>query len=173
MGGSIEVEREHGKGTKFTVILQHKSTDETDYEQKTKEGEVSRPKELLKGKHALMAEDNELNAEIAKTLLEEMGLIIEHVENGAECVRKMEEMPAGSYDLILMDIQMPEMDGYQATETIRNLPGKEKAEIPIIAMTANAFEEDRKMAFSKGMNAHIAKPIDVNIIEKTLLSIIK
>ena len=173
MGGSIEVESEQGKGTKFTVILQHKITDETDYEQKTKEAEVSRPKELLKGKHALMAEDNELNAEIAKTLLEEMGLIIEHVENGAECVRKMEEMPAGSYDLILMDIQMPEMDGYQATETIRHLPEKEKAEIPIIAMTANAFEEDRKMAFSKGMNAHIAKPIDVNIIEKTLLSIIK
>lgn len=171
--GSIEVESELGKGTKFTVILQHKIIDATCYNKKDEGADCPLQKELLKGKHILMAEDNELNAEIAKTLLEEMGTIVEHVWDGIQCVHKMEQMPAGSYDLILMDIQMPNMDGYQATQLIRHLADKEKAGIPIVAMTANAFEEDRRIAISQGMNAHIAKPIDVSVVEKTLLSIVK
>lgn len=116
-------------------------------------------------------EDNELNAEIAITILEDMGLKIDWVEDGIQCVSRIEQVPAGCYDMILMDIQMPNMDGYKATETIRSLHDKEKADIPIVAMTANAFEEDRKEAFAKGMNEHIAKPIDVEKVEEVLISI--
>ena len=107
------------------------------------------------------------------TILEEMGLKVDRVEDGVQCVSKMEQMPAGCYDLILMDIQMPNMDGYKATETIRGLADKEKAAIPIVAMTANAFEEDRRMAFAKGMNGHIAKPIDARKVEEILISILE
>ena len=107
-----------------------------------------------------------LNAEITITLLEDMGLIVERVEDGIQCLAKMEQMPAKSYDLILMDIQMPHMDSYKATQTIRQLSNKDKATIPIIA---NAFEEDRKKAIAQGMNGHISKPID----EKVFLSILK
>ena len=110
-----------------------------------------------------------LNAEITITLLEDMGLIVERVEDGIQCVAKMEQMPAKGYDLILMDIQMPHMDSYKATQTIRQLSNKDKTTIPIIALTANAFEEDRKKAIAQGMNGHISKPID----EKGLLSILK
>ncbi len=116
----------------------------------------------MQGKHILMAEDNELNAEIASTILEEMGLQIDWVNDGVQCVSKVKQMPAGTYDLILMDIQMPKMDGYKATQEIRHLPDKDKACIPIIAMTASAFEEDKREAIASGMNGHIAKPIDVN-----------
>ena len=122
----------------------------------------------IRGKHILLAEGNDLNAEITITLLEDIGLIVECVEDGIQCVAKMEQIPAKSYDLILMDIQMPHMDGYKATETIRELSDEGKAHIPIVALTANAFEEDRKMAISKGMNDHIAKPIDMNIVIQVL-----
>ena len=117
---------------------------------------------LFRGKRILLAEDNELNAEIAITILEEAGFTVEHAGDGAACVDMLERREAGYYDLILMDIQMPNMDGYQATEVIRNMAVPEKASIPIIAMTANAFEEDRKAAFAAGMNGHIAKPIDLD-----------
>ena len=110
-----------------------------------------------------------LNAEITITLLEDMGLIVERVEDGIQCLAKMEQMPAKSYGLILMDIQMPHMDSYKATQTIRQLSNKDKATIPIIALIANAFEEDRKKAIAQGMNGHISKSID----EKVLLSILK
>ena len=123
----------------------------------------------IRGQHILLVEDNDLNAEITITLLEDMGLIVERVEDGIQCVAKMEQMPAKSYDLILMDIQMPHMDGYKATQTIRQLSNKDKATIPIIALTANVFEKDRKKAVAQGMNGHISKPID----EKDLLSILK
>ena len=99
-----------------------------------------------------------------------MGLLVDRVEDGIQCVAKMEQEPAGTYDLILMDIQMPNMDGYKATEIIRGLSDKSKATIPIIAMTANAFEEDRKKALAKGMNGHIAKPVAAEKVEKTILS---
>lgn len=108
-----------------------------------------------------MAEDNELNAEIATEILKDAAVNVEHAADGEICVQKLELAPAGYYDLILMDIQMPVMGGYQATEKIRSLPDRDKASIPIIAMTANAFEEDRQNALAKGMNCHLGKPIDI------------
>ena len=152
MNGSIEVETELGKGTKFTLVLQHKVADNNLFLTKTDMSLVDE-QQILQGKHVLLAEDNDLNAEIAITILEDMGLIVERVEDGIQCVAKMEQMPAKSYDLILMDVQMPHMDGYKATETIRELSDEGKAHIPIVALTANAFEEDRKMAISKGMRS--------------------
>ena len=121
----------------------------------------------------MLAEDNNLNAEIAQFILEDMGLMVDRVEDGVQCVSRMEQKPAGTYDLILMDIQMPNMDGYRATEMIRGLSDKDKATIPIIAMTANAFEEDRKKALEKGMNGHIAKPVDAEKVKKTILSALR
>ena len=118
-----------------------------------------------------MAEDNNLNAEIAVLILGKIGLQIERVEDGVQCLSSIMQQPAGTYDAILMDIQMPNMDGYKATQAIRSLPDKAKAEIPIVAMTANAFEEDKQDALKAGMNGHIAKPIDVDKVEKTLLAI--
>ena len=120
------------------------------------------------GKYVLLAEDNELNAEIATALLEEMGFTVDHAEDGIICVDKLEKAPAGTYDLILMDVQMPNMDGYKATQVIRRLPDSTKAQTPIIAMTANAFEEDRRKALEMGMNGHIAKPIDAAKIREII-----
>ena len=103
---------------------------------------------------------------IAITILQDKGLLVDRVEDGVQCVAKMEQEPAGSYDLILMDIQMPNMDGYSATQKIRSMEDREKANIPIVAITANAFDEDKQKAFSVGMNEHIAKPIDVERVIK-------
>ena len=172
MNGSIEVETELGKGTKFTLVLQHKVADNNLFLTKTDMSLVDE-QQILQGKHVLLAEDNDLNAKIAIMILEDMGLIVECIEDGIQCVAKMEQIPAKSYDLILMDIQMPHMDGYKATQTIRQLSNKDKTTIPITALTANAFEEDRKKAVAQGMNGHISKPIDVDKIEKVLLSILK
>ena len=144
MGGSIEVASELGKGTVFTFTLMHKIADKKYYSQRIEKVKTSSMRESLSGKHVLLAEDNDLNAEIAVTILEEAGLVIERVEDGIQCANRIEQMSPGTYDLILMDIQMPNMDGYQATQCIRHLNDKKKAEIPIIAMTANAFEEDKK-----------------------------
>ena len=117
--------------------------------------------EILEGRNILIAEDNDLNAEIAEAILKRAGLKTERVVNGIQCVNMITKMPADTYDMILMDIQMPEMDGYEAARAIRQLPDREKACIPIIAMTANAFEEDKKDAMAAGMNGHMAKPIQV------------
>ena len=119
-------------------------------------------------KKVLLVEDNELNAEIAIAILEETGLIIDRVEDGIQCVDRIEQMPAGTYDMILMDIQMPNMDGYEATKCIRHLQDIKKAEIPIIAMTANAFQEDAEKCIAVGMNAHLAKPLDIKKVEQTI-----
>ena len=127
----------------------------------------------LRGKHILLAEDNELNAEIAIAILEETGLIIDWVEDGVQCVDRIEQMPAETYDMILMDIQMPNMDGYKAASIIRHLPDVGKSGIPIVAMTANAFAEDRKKALEAGMNDHITKPIDPVMIKETLTKVLK
>ena len=172
MGGSIEVESEPGKGTVFTVTLIQKMANEKYYCHKMETADALDMKENLRGKHVLLAEDNDLNAEIAIAVLEETGLIIERVEDGIQCVNRIEQMPSGTYDLILMDIQMPNMDGYKATQCIRRLDDKKKSEIPIIAMTANAFEEDKKRAFDAGMNGHIAKPIDIEKLEEVILSVL-
>ena len=173
MGGSIEVASELGKGTVFTFTLMHKIADRKFYSQKTEAAETSEMGKNLSGKHVLLAEDNDLNAEIAVTVLEETGIVIERVEDGIQCVNRVVQMSPGTYDLILMDIQMPNMDGYQAAQCIRHLDDKMKAEIPIIAMTANAFAEDRKRAFDAGMNGHIAKPIDMEKLGAAILSVLK
>ena len=172
MGGSIEVASELGKGTVFTFTLMHKIADRKFYSQKTEAAETSEMGKNLSGKHVLLAEDNDLNAEIAVTVLEETGIVIERVEDGIQCVNRVVQMSPGTYDLILMDIQMPNMDGYKATRCIRRLDDKKKAEIPIIAMTANAFAEDRKKAFDAGMNGHIAKPIDIEKLGAVILSVL-
>lgn len=159
MGGTIEVKSELGEGTTFTVTLDHKIA-ETRHDDRKEIASRKAAAESLADLHILLAEDNDLNAEIAMTLLEEAGLKVDRAADGIQCVSRIEKEPAGTYALILMDVQMPNMDGYKATETIRQLPDPKKAAIPIIAMTANAFEEDRKMALAKGMNGYIAKPID-------------
>ena len=132
------------------------------------------PDESFQGKKILLAEDNELNAEIAKAILGDHGFVIDLARDGTEAVDKMEKQEGCEYDLILMDIQMPGMNGYEATRRIRKLKNPAKANIPIIAMTANAFEEDRQMALDAGMNGHIAKPIEVpkllEILKKVLTS---
>ena len=173
MGGSIEVESKLGEGSKFTVIMEYRIADKGYYEQVTDPSPDTEETDRISGKYVLLAEDNDLNAEIAEFILEDMGLIVDRVEDGIQCVARMEQKPAGTYDLILMDIQMPNMDGYKATQAIRRLADKKKAGIPIIAMTANAFEEDRKKAFEKGMNGHIAKPVDAEKAKKTILSVLR
>lgn len=175
MDGTITVDSQLGKGSKFTVILEHRLADEAYYKQQEQTeaaAPISLSKESLKGKHILLAEDNDLNAEIAMVILRRMGLIVERVDDGVQCVNKVDEQPAGTYDLILMDIQMPHLDGYKATQAIRSFADQAKAAIPIVAMTANAFEEDKHNAFKAGMNGHIAKPIDIDKVEKVLLSIL-
>ena len=172
MYGTIEVESKQGEGSKFTVTLEYRIADKSYYERAT-EKFSDMDETRISGKHILLAEDNDLNAEIAEFILEDMGLMVDRVEDGVQCVARMEQKPAGTYDLILMDIQMPNMDGYKATQAIRRLEDKKKAGIPIIAMTANAFEEDRKKAFEKGMNGHIAKPVDAEKVKKTILSAIR
>ena len=167
MQGTIEVESELGKGTKFTLILSHRIADAADTKLESEYSDEYRIEDFA-GKRILLAEDNELNAEIAMTILEEEGFLVERAEDGIICVDMIQKAASDYYDLVLMDIQMPNMDGYKATRTIRRLPDKQKADIPIIAMTANAFEEDRKKAFRMGMNGHIAKPIQIETLKNTL-----
>ena len=167
LGGTIDVESELGKGSTFTVTLKHRIADERYYAKKHIE-EPGTGNEILEGRNILLAEDNDLNAEIAEAILERAGLRIERVENGIQCVNRILKMPAGTYDMIFMDIQMPQMDGYKATQTIRNLPDKDKACIPIIAMTANAFAEDKKKTMEAGMNAHLSKPLNVPELMDTI-----
>lgn len=172
LGGTINVESELGKGSTFTVTLKHRIADESYYVKKYIE-ESETGSEILEGRNILLAEDNDLNAEIAEAILENAGLKIERVEDGIQCVNRIEKMPADTYDMILMDIQMPQMDGYKATQAIRNLPDKDKASIPIVAMTANAFEEDKRDAIAAGMNGHIAKPIQVDKMLSILSEVIR
>lgn len=171
MGGTIEVESQLGCGTKMTVVLPFELASEKQIlEEKQKEKE--KISDSILGKRVLLAEDNELNAEIAMTVLKENGLKAERAANGKQCMEMLKKMPEDYYDMILMDIQMPEMDGYEATKLIRNLDDA-RADIPIVAMTANAFEEDRQKALENGMNAHVSKPIDMNMLFKVMAQILK
>ena len=171
MHGTIEVESEQGVGTKFTVTLDHRIARK---EEIKVEHEEIKDKDIVsyKGKRILLAEDNELNTEIAVTILEEAGFIVEHAENGQVCVDMIKNAKIGYYDLVLMDIQMPVMDGYKATETIRAI-NNPRCDIPIIAMTANAFDEDKRKAYVIGMDGHIAKPINIHQLLETISKVLK
>ena len=172
MGGTIQVESERGKGSKFEVILPF----EIASEEEVKDSYVKKEEKLYnrsKEKRILLAEDNELNAEIAITILEENGFKVERAEDGCKCVELFSEKPAGYYSPILMDIQMPNMDGYTASRKIRGMEREDAKAIPIIALTANAFDEDRNKAFAAGMNGHIAKPIDVGRMVRSIGALVK
>ncbi|MBQ0027275.1 MAG: response regulator [Lachnospiraceae bacterium] len=165
MNGTISVDSELGKGTVFTITLYHRISDNIDNKGNAQSEDVSG---VFKGKRILLAEDNELNAEIAMSVLEEMGFEIDWAEDGDVCVSMMKKAASDYYDLILMDIQMPNLNGYEATKQIREFEDKAKADIPIVALTANVMEEDRKKSFASGMNGHLGKPIDVNKLAQEL-----
>lgn len=172
MDEDICVKSKLGEGTCFTVTFEHRIADEECIEL-NQELDVLDGKSVLQGKHVLLVEDNELNAEIAMAILEQSGLILDRVEDGLACINRLSEVDADLYDLILMDIQMPNVNGYEATRRIRQFKNLKKASIPILAMTANAFEEDKKMAMEAGMNGHISKPIDVNALENQIINLFK
>lgn len=169
MGGTIQVESELGKGTEITIRLEHRLASKQ--ELPTEQAEDT-DFDICKDKRVLMAEDNELNAEIATEFLQQAGIVVEHAEDGAVCVQKLCDAPDHYYDLILMDIQMPNVDGYEATRRIRALDDPIRSQIPIIAVTANAFEEDRQKAVEAGMNAHIAKPISVHELKHAMRALL-
>ena len=172
MGGTIEVSSEVTVGTKTIIILPFLVSEEECKNAVQEQQESTKLLALLMGKRILLAEDNELNAEIAITILEEEGLKVEWAEDGIKCLEMLKKVPEDYYDMILMDIQMPNMDGYRTTEEIRSLPDK-RAQIPIVAMTANVFDEDKKKAYEAGMNGYIAKPIDTKAIFSTLGEILQ
>lgn len=171
MGGTIEVESEEGKGTRFIMKFSFPVSSENQVREEEKQN-IPDITEKLKEKQILLAEDNDLNAEIAETVLVEAGIEVKRVEDGLQCIEELKKMPEKYYDVILMDVQMPNMDGYTATEKIRHLDDS-RAEIPIIAMTANAYDEDRRKTQEAGMDGFLAKPLDVDEMMRLLGKITK
>ena len=167
MDGTIEVKSKQGKGSTFTVTIPCRKASEDD--SLVKKNSNLRNKNCLNGVRILLVEDNEINTEIATELLKEEGCIVETANDGVACIDMIEKADADYYKMILMDIQMPVMNGYDATLAIRKMKDTKKARIPIIAMTANAFAEDAQKGLSVGMNAHVAKPVDMNILVPTML----
>ena len=169
MGGRIEVESTPGKGSRFTVTLRLRIQEQPLSISNGNEDMLSK----LMNHKILLVEDNEINLEIETEILQGLGFIIETAVNGNIAVEKIRKSAPGEFALVLMDIQMPVMDGLQATQLIRNIENPVLAKIPIIALSANAFESDRKMSIESGMNAHLTKPIDVPLLLETLVKTLK
>ncbi len=171
MGGELEIESEQGVGTTVKCVLSFEKAAQNDVEF----DDDNEEKDILEivDKHILLVDDNTLNREIARDILEEDGAFVDEAGDGDEAVSMIEKSEAGHYDVVLMDVQMPRVDGYTATKQIRQMKDKAKAEIPIIALTANAFEQDKKNALEAGMNAHLSKPIRVNELEKVLARVLQ
>lgn len=166
MNGTIKINSEIGNGTTVIIRIPMKIASHDDT--LPKYSTIHTKNKTLLNKHILLTEDNDLNAEIAITMLESEGIKVDRANDGIQCIDKIKKHSANYYALILMDIQMPVLNGYETTRNIRNLPDKIKANIPIIAMTANAFSEDRSKSIESGMNDHISKPIDINILLNTI-----
>jgi len=168
MGGTITVDSEPNKGTKFIVSVEFKTImhQDVDITVRTKDNYD------FTGKSVLLVEDNMINQEIANALLEGVNFKVDVAGNGSEALEKIKQAKDGQYDVILMDIQMPVMDGYEATEAIRALDNDYCKKVPIIAMTANVFAEDKLKAMNAGMNGHVSKPIDTRELFTTLKSIL-
>lgn len=168
MGGTIHLTSKQGEGSEFIVTLECELADKTVQDKQSSCPKAEKKHLDYSGKKVLLVEDNELNREIATEILKSLGLKVDYAADGMEAVEIMSSEAGNQYDMIFMDIQMPKMDGYTATREIRTLKDTKKANVPIIAMMANAFDEDRKKAIKAGMNGHIAKPIDVNVILQNL-----
>ena len=168
MGGTITVESREGEGSEFNVSIPCRTAPDSVRSDDTSDDST----DGFEGKTVLLAEDNDMNRMIATAILRDMGLTVEIAENGREAVDMIEKADAGHYAIVLMDIQMPVMNGYDAAVGIRALSDVMKASIPIVAVTANAFEEDRQLAFASGMNGHLAKPYDIAQIKAMLKEMI-